>query len=329
MMWYLKKNRKMFLLLLAVILAYNLYFGLLFADVDRENLFYLDMLIGIALMSFVVVDYRQQAQKRRQVKELLEVEDVIYSELSEFENREIVIHDVEILKGQLDEQFEMNCNLQDYITKWCHEVKLPLAALLLMNEKIEDSVQKKAMKEQLERIRQLLNGALIGSRVQSTMYDLQIGKTSLSQCVRASVKNNQFFLIQNRFEMEVSVPELTVYTDKEWLIYVLDQIIGNAIKYTSECPRLSIWGESEEDVTRLYIEDNGEGIKDSDLKNVFEKGFTGSNHHNGKYKSTGMGLYLAHLIMKKLGHTITVESEFGCFTRVILEFRDNRDYFQL
>lgn len=82
-------------------------------------------------------------------------------------------------------------------------------------------------------------------------------------------------------------------------------------------------------MTRLYIEDNGEGIKDSDLKNVFEKGFTGSNHHNGKYKSTGMGLYLAHLIMKKLGHTITVESEFGCFTRVILGFRDNRDYFQL
>ena len=40
-------------------------------------------------MSFVVVDYRQQAQKRRQVKELLEVEDVIYSELSEFENREL------------------------------------------------------------------------------------------------------------------------------------------------------------------------------------------------------------------------------------------------
>ena len=195
---------------------------------------------------------------------------------------------MEVLKGQLDELFEMNCNLRDYITKWCHEVKLPLAALLLMNEKIEDSVQKKAMKEQLERIRQLLNGALIGSRVQSTMYDLQIGKTSLSQCVRASVKNNQFFLIQNRFEMEVSVPELTVYTDKEWLIYVLDQIIGNAIKYTSECPRLSIWGESEEDVTRLYIEDNGEGIKDCDLKNVFEKGFTGSNHHNGKYKSTGM-----------------------------------------
>ena len=131
-MWYLKKNRKMFLLLLTVILAYNLYFGLLFADVDRENLFYLDMLIGIALISFVIIDYRQQAQKRRQVEELLEVEDVIYSELSEFENREIVIHDVEVLKGQLDELFEMNCNLQDYITKWCHEVKLPLAALLLI-----------------------------------------------------------------------------------------------------------------------------------------------------------------------------------------------------
>ena len=54
------------------------------------------------MISFVIIDYRQQAQKRRQVEELLEVEDVIYSELSEFENREIVIHDVEVLKGQLD-----------------------------------------------------------------------------------------------------------------------------------------------------------------------------------------------------------------------------------
>ena len=71
MMWYLKKNRKMFLLLLAVILAYNLYFGLLFADVDRENLFYLDMLIGIALMSFVVVDIGSRRKKGDKLRNCL------------------------------------------------------------------------------------------------------------------------------------------------------------------------------------------------------------------------------------------------------------------
>lgn len=47
MMWYLKKNRKIWMLL-AAILVYNLYFGLLFTEVDRENLLYLDMLLGIA-----------------------------------------------------------------------------------------------------------------------------------------------------------------------------------------------------------------------------------------------------------------------------------------
>lgn len=62
--------------------------------------------------------------------------------------------------------------------------------------------------------------------------------------------------------MNVDVPEVTVYTEKEWLIYVLNQIMSNAVKYASECPRLSAWYEKQDDIVKLYIEDNGEGIKD-------------------------------------------------------------------
>ena len=48
--------------------------------------------------------------------------------------------------------------------------------------------------------------------------------------------------------------------DKTWLIYVLDQIINNAIKYAKESPQLKIWSEHHEEQINLYIEDNGEGI---------------------------------------------------------------------
>ena len=61
----------------------------------------------------------------------------------------------------------------------------------------------------------------------------------------------------------------------------------------------------------LWVEDYGEGIKDSDIRRLFEKGCTWSNYHNGRYKSTGMGLYMVSKIADRLGHKICVESEYG------------------
>ena len=217
---------------------------------------------------------------------------------------------------------------KEYIEQWIHEVKTPITAMKLLCENNRSPFSREVLAE-LENINQYTEQALYYARSEHAEKDYSVREVNLCDVVHSAIADNKYLLRQSNMSIQIDDIETKVYTDEKWVRFILNQIIGNAIKYTSECPRLSIWGESEEDVTRLYIEDNGEGIKDCDLKNVFEKGFTGSNHHNGKYKSTGMGLYLAHLIMKKLGHTITVESEFGCFTRVILGFRDNRDYFQL
>jgi len=77
----------------------------------------------------------------------------------------------------------------------------------------------------------------------------------------------------------------------------------------------------------LYIEDHGEGIQRQDIERIFDKGFTEANHHNGQYKSTGIGLYMVDMIVKKLGHEILVESEYGKYTRFQIKFYDNREYF--
>ena len=65
----------------------------------------------------------------------------------------------------------------------------------------------------------------------------------------------------------------------------------------------------------LWVEDRGQGIQKQDMERIFEKGYTGSNYHNGKYKSTGMGLYMVSQIVQKLGHEIRVESKYGEYTR--------------
>ncbi len=103
----------------------------------------------------------------------------------------------------------------------------------------------------------------------------------------------RFFLIEKKFDIKIDIDETFVYSDKEWLTYIIDQLINNAIKYSKKDPYLKIWTKKDKNETLLFIEDNGEGIKNEDLPRIFERGYTGSNHrNNGQYKSTGMGLYM-------------------------------------
>ena len=60
-----------------------------------------------------------------------------------------------------------------------------------------------------------------------------------------------------------------------------------------------------------------------------EKGFTGSSHRNGQYKSTGMGLYMVSQILKRLEHQIEVESQPGSYTRFTITFVITADFFHL
>ena len=71
----------------------------------------------------------------------------------------------------------------------------------------------------------------------------------------------------------------------------------------------------------LVVEDTGMGIQAEDLPRVFERGFTGYNGRNDK-KSTGLGLYLCKQITEKLSHEMSIQSEEGKGTRVLLDLAD-------
>ena len=113
---------------------------------------------------------------------------------------------------------------------------------------------------------------------------------------------------------------MKVLTDEKWLVFVLEQLLSNAIKYTNKgC--IHIYGYH----STLYIEDTGIGIYPSDLPRLFEKGFTGFNGRTDK-QASGLGLYLCKSIMNKLSHNIEIESQVNIGTKVILhlEYDDFR-----
>lgn len=315
----------------ATLLAFNFYFIFLIPEGRSEYLFYLDFLLLAPYVLWGAADCARFRRRQRERKELLKGEELICRSGFSFENQDIAEHDVRILERQLNKRFQESCELQDYVAKWCHEMKLPLAAAFLMEERIQDGELQGEMRGQLEQMNRQVSSLLSGCRLQGELFDVQVKRTPLKEWVTASIRNNRFFLIRKEFSLTVEVGEQMVYTDPQWLVYVLDQLIYNAVKYAKETSppvggSLHIWAEKEDLSVRLFVEDQGVGICDSDLPRIFEKGFTGRNYHNGKYKSTGMGLYMAAKILGRLGHEIRVESEYGQYTRFSIIFKENPYY---
>jgi signal transduction histidine kinase len=89
-----------------------------------------------------------------------------------------------------------------------------------------------------------------------------------------------------------------VLTDEKWLLFVVEQLLSNALKYTHEGV-IRIYTQEK----TLVIEDTGIGIRPEDLPRVFEKGFTGYNGREDK-KSTGIGLYLC----RRLRQAVAISS---------------------
>lgn len=209
---------------------------------------------------------------------------------------------------------------RDYVEGWVHEVKAPLAAARL---EAEHSGQPELTAE-LDRIEHLVEQALYYARSSAVEQDYFIRETTLAEPVKAVVRRHARRFIGHRVSVSLEGLELTVFTDRKWLEFILTQILTNAIKYRREGEAaVRIWAVVQDGGVRLCIEDNGIGIPLADLGRVFEKGFTGANGRRYQ-QSTGVGLFLAHKLCRLLGHGITVESEEGRYTRVSLFFPKGR-----
>ncbi len=217
-------------------------------------------------------------------------------------------------------------DFKDYIEMWIHEVKIPLATLRLINNNHKKLFDKKT-KKQLKRIEDYVEQVLYYARSENAEKDYLIKEIELSKVIKNVSLKNMDDLLENKISLIIEKIDIKVLTDAKWLEFILGQIINNSIKYKRNIKNsyIKISINDEKDRTTLIIEDNGIGIKESDLKQVFDKSFTGENGRNGNY-STGMGLYIAKNMCEKLGHKIDILSKEKEYTKVLIIFAKNKYY---
>lgn len=150
-----------------------------------------------------------------------------------------------------------------------------------------------------------------------------IKKYSLESIVKQAVRKYAPLFIRKKISLNLEPINATVITDEKWLCFVIEQIISNAIKYTSS-GSISIHAEGNGSFTALIVSDTGIGIAAEDLPRVFDNGFTGCNGRRDK-KATGIGMYLSKKILDRLGHKISIQSAAGVGTAVRIEFIDKKD----
>lgn len=215
---------------------------------------------------------------------------------------------------------------KEYIEMWIHEVKRPLASLVLTLNNQKNILDRKT-KNILKRLEDYVDQVLYYVRSENAEKDYFIKEVDLSKVIKNVGIKNMDDLLDNKVEFIVDKTNYKVFTDSKWLEFILNQIINNSIKYKRNIDNsyIKIYVKDNLDTTVLIIEDNGIGIKTSDIRQVFDKTFTGTNGRE-KTTSTGMGLYIAKNLCKKLGHKIEIESKENEYTRVFITFAKNKFY---
>ena len=236
----------------------------------------------------------------------------------------------EINKSFLEEvnDYKMNINdFKDYVEMWIHEVKIPIASLILLNHNHEDDDKRYGLL--LRKLDNAIDQILYYVRSENAEKDYIIKEKALKELIKEVAIKNKDDLLLNKVNFEVKVGKEKVLTDAKWLEFILNQIINNAIKYRKidslEENYIKIEAKTIGNQIILSIWDNGIGIAISDIPRLFDKSFTGENGRM-LVKSTGMGLYIAKKLCDKLGHKIEITSVKDEYTLVTITFYKNDFY---
>lgn len=212
-----------------------------------------------------------------------------------------------------------NEDYEEYVEAWAHEAKTPIALLTMILDNNRDTLDP-GMVYKIEyirsRISECVDQMLQYSRIKGEKKDYRFERLPIKDVIDEVIEDYRPLLMEKDFLVINEVREETIYSDRRALRFILGQLVSNAIKYSSEDPRLRFSVEGED---KLVIEDNGIGVKSCDLPFIFERGFTGDTGQERK-KATGMGLFLVKKMADDMKFTLDVSSETAKGFRIVVQY---------
>ncbi len=248
------------------------------------------------------------AEIRKQVNTTDEIENELLEIIERLKNGGMRLNDSMNMKYS---------DMVDYYTMWVHQIKTPIASMHLILQK-EDSEDSRRLRAELFRVEQYVRMVLCFLRLDSDFTDYVIKEYRVDDIIRPAVRRLAPQFIMKKLSLEYEQTDEVALTDEKWLSFVVEQVLSNAVKYTS-AGSISIKCDGD----RLVISDTGIGIAAEDLPRIFDKGYTGFNGRADR-KASGIGLYLCRRICDNLEHSIEAQSVPGQGTTITIGLGRNK-----
>lgn len=238
---------------------------------------------------------------------------------------------VRALQESRNRELEEKIFLRDIISDISHQLKTPLASLnvfidLLQENKVEDAEKRRQIlneaSNQLNRMEWMVLSMLKLARIEAGAIQFEKEETMLRPLLMQAAAGVQFLLQKKQQSLVVDCEEdISFSCDEGWLTEAVINLLKNASDYSDKGKSIRIEVEQTKACTRIYIKDEGMGIPEAELPNVFKRFYRVNQEVNPN--SVGIGLSLTKSIVEGMGGMIHVNSEEGKYTWFILTFVEN------
>lgn len=306
---YWRERKPYILAVLLIVFVMSLTFYLRDLPIDT---FYSSLLFGgTVLIIFGAYDYyRLQRRHKERIDQVVPNIELKPESAAEKDMLKLLDEQKEYYEKRISKVKQFDEDLTDVVRIWSHQMKVPLSVLDLMGQTAAFTVDE--LKEQTFQLENYLEMLLHYLRLNHEQTDYRFAKVEVKSVIQALVRKFAPLFIRKGLSVTVE-GHATWTTDEKWLAFALEQIIGNAVKYT-EKGRVSIQIAPDS----IQISDTGIGILKEDLPRLFEHGFTGYNGRRDK-KATGLGFFLVKEVTDRLSLSIHVESEIDKGTTVMIK----------
>lgn len=243
-----------------------------------------------------------------------------YEELSRL-NNDLVNMQRELAKKnrQLD---ELNKLKNQFLGMAAHDLRNPLGNIFNFAELLEDESENfteeqrkfvSIIKSLSNFMVNLVNELLDFSVIESGEVNLNLKKTGLAGLVKQVVELTTLQAAKKSISIFCEIPEtkIELEIDAEKISQVITNFLTNALKYSPFNTRIDILITENKDTVRVVVKDQGQGIQQQELDNLFRPFQKTSNQSTGGEKSTGLGLFICKRIVESHGGQIGVNSTVG------------------